>query len=119
MTNDDLREEYILQAQKAFDCILDVSQDTELTMIGSDHGYAAWTIAPLRATGPTESHPLFNDPHVKRLDEQAILTIEDAGIEQRRLILLVLEDEPFMLIHTYFMDDVKTYEISSEGVSHK
>ena len=115
MTTDDKREELILEAQKAFDCILTPDTNTELTMIGSDHGFAAWTIAPLRVTGPTALHPRFNEPDVKTVDEQAILSIEDAGESQKRLILLILEDEPFLLVHTYFMDDVKTYEITEDG----
>ena len=111
MTNDDLREEYILEAQKAFDCSLDVSQDTEITMIGSN-GFTAWTIAPLRVIGPLGSV-------IKTFDEQAILSVEDAGESQRRFILLILDDEPFMLVHTYFMDDVQTFEISGLGRVNK
>ena len=101
---DDKREEYILEAQKAFDCVLDVSADTELTMIGSDHGFAAWLIAPLTITVG---------------NEQAILSIEDAGESQKRFVLLVLDEDPFMLVHTYFMDDVQTFEISDKGKIHK
>ncbi len=112
MTTDDLREEYILEVQKAFDCSLDVDADTELTMIGSDHGFAAWTMAPLRVVGPLGSVR-------KTFDEQAILSIEDAGESQRRFILLILDDDPFILVHTYFMDDVETFEISDQGRVNK
>lgn len=91
--NDDLREEFILQAQRVFDCILEVYPDTQMRMTDSDHGYEEWLIAPLTvAIG----------------NEKAILSVEDAGESQRRLVLLVLDDEPFIKVHSYFTPEGET-----------
>jgi hypothetical protein len=96
-----MRDQFLAEASEAFDCVLEQDEGTRMRMIDSDHGYAVWLIAPLS---------------VKVGNEMATLIVEDAGETQRRFILTVLDEEPFMLVHSYFKpSDTQTFEISSHG----
>ncbi len=105
---DDLREEFILEAQKAFEFRLDVVPETVMGMEESDHGYTEWLIAPLYIADSNGT-------------EKVTMIVEDAGESQRQFTLLVREeDEAFILIHSYFKPDIiETYEISGGRKFHK
>lgn len=82
-----LMESFIIEAQNHFDCQFDNYPETEMRMFGSDHGYSEYVITGLS---------------VSIGNEEAVLIVQDAGETQRRFVLLVLDDDPFIKVHNYY-----------------